>query len=73
MSHLKLGVTATTISTGIPVIVADGSVEVSAEFRGPGSGGSPIVMEADFTITTGNRRWLLVVSAPSNKFLPTIF
>ncbi|KAG2557610.1 hypothetical protein PVAP13_8NG220210 [Panicum virgatum] len=42
---MKLGVAATTICAGVPVIVGDGTVEVSDEFSGLYSWGSPAEKE----------------------------
>ncbi|XP_062208358.1 uncharacterized protein LOC133909821 [Phragmites australis] len=73
---LKLGVAAT-ICTGVPVIVAGGSVEVSAEFSGLYSWGSPVEKETTqkvaYEVTVPPKTRVTVASTATRAFCDVPF
>jgi hypothetical protein len=74
---LKLGVVDATICSGVPVIVADGSVEVSAEFSGSYTWGSPVDKETTqkvaYEVTVPPKTKVTVASTATRAFCDVPF
>ncbi|CAL5036074.1 unnamed protein product [Urochloa decumbens] len=74
---LKLGVVDATICTGVPVIVADGSVEISSEFSGSYSWGSPVDNETTqkvaYEVTVPPKTKVTVASTATRAFCDVPF